>query len=552
MSEAFQAQLARLPDLLGAHIVLTVSALAAGIAIAMPAAFAALRWRGLRAPLLAVASVVQTVPSLALLALMVAAFGLFGRPAALIALTAYSVLPILRNTVTGIAGVDRDVVEAARGMGMTARQILWRVELPLAAPVIIAGIRTAAVWVVGMATLATPVGADSLGSYIFSGLQTRNTTTVLFGVVGAAALAVALDVLIHLAEIAAGRRSRRLGALAALGLASILSFGLSFGLLPGVFPSVFPGSWPVRMQDSAERSAGAGVGTSAEPRAGTVAATGADTARPRLVVGVKNFTEQYILGRVVTHRLTDAGFDVDLKENLGSSVVFDALSDGHVDVYIDYSGTLWANEMKRTDIPAPAQVLDELTRWLAAERRITSLGALGFENTYALVMRDDAARRLGVTSIDDLIAHAPRLALGSDYELLGRPEWARLRDTYPIEFASQRSFDPTLMYPAVVQGDVDVITAFSTDGRIPAFGLRVLADPRRGFPPYDAVLLAGPRASRDPRVLSALAPLIGAIDAETMRQANRMVDVDRSTVDAAAAFVREVIVAKREPTRPAN
>lgn len=513
MSQAFQAQLVRLPDLLGAHIVLTVSALAAGIVIAMPAAFVALRWRGLRGPLLAVASVIQTVPSLALLALMVAVFGLFGQPAALLALTAYSVLPILRNTVTGIANVDRAVVEAARGMGMTARQILWRVELPLGAPVIIAGIRTAAVWVVGMATLATPVGADSLGSYIFSGLQTRNTTAVLFGVVGAAALAVALDVLIHLAEIATARRSRPLGALASLGLALILAAGL------------WPGLWPV----------GAPAGSD----------TLASADRPRLVVGVKNFTEQFILARVVAHRLTAAGFDVDLKENLGSSVVFDALSRGHVDVYIDYSGTLWANEMKRTDIPAPAQVQDELARWLAAEHRITTLGALGFENTYALVMREDAARRLGVTSIEDLVAHAPRLALGSDYELLGRPEWARLRDTYQIEFASQRSFDPTLMYPAVAQGDVDVITAFSTDGRIPAFGLRVLTDPRRGFPPYDAVLLVGSRASADQRVIAALAPLVGAIDAETMRQANRMVDVDRDSVDAAAAFVRAAMTRSR-------
>jgi osmoprotectant transport system permease protein len=520
VSGAFHDQLVRLPDLLGAHIVLTVSALAAGIVIAVPVAFVALRRRGLRGPLLAVASVIQTVPSLALLALMVAVFGLFGRPAALIALTAYSVLPILRNTVTGIAGVDRAVVEAARGMGMTARQILWRVELPLAAPVIIAGIRTAAVWVVGMATLATPVGADSLGSYIFSGLQTRNTMAVMFGVVGAAALAVALDVLIHLAEIATARRSRPLGALASLGLALILSAGL------------LPGLWPVRAPAGADTLAGED--------------------RPRLVVGVKNFTEQFILARVVAHTLTTAGFDVDLKENLGSSVVFDALSRGHVDVYIDYSGTIWANEMKRTDIPAPARVQEEMARWLAAEHRITSLGALGFENTYALVMREDAARRLGVTSIEDLVAHAPRLALGSDYELLGRPEWARLRNTYQIEFASQRSFDPTLMYPAVAQGDVDVITAFSTDGRIPAFGLRVLTDPRRGFPPYDAVLLVGPRASSDQRVIAALAPLLGALDAETMRQANRMVDVDRSTLDAAAAFVRAAMVASPAPDRPAN
>jgi len=465
--------------------------------------------------------VIQTVPSLALLALMVAAFGLFGRPAALIALTAYSLLPILRNTITGIEGVDRAVVEAARGMGMTSRQILWRIELPLAAPVIIAGIRTATVWIVGMATLATPVGADSLGSYIFSGLQTRSATAVLFGVVAAAGLAVALDLLVRLAEIAAARRSRPLGAWAALGLAGILALGLGLGPLLGAGPGA------TRWSAGQPGTAGQRPGRPGQEQA----------ARPRIVVGAKNFTEQFILARLVAQRLEAAGFDVALKENLGSSVVFDALSGNDVDVYIDYSGTIWANEMKRTDIPAAAQVLDELGRWLAAEHRITSLGALGFENTYALAMREDAATRMGVASIEDLAAHAPGLALGSDYEFFSRPEWVRLRDTYQLAFAARRSFDPTLMYPAVAQGDVDVITAFSTDGRIPAFDLRVLTDPRRAFPPYDAVLLLGPEAGRDRRVIDALAPMVGAIDAEAMRRANEIVDVDRGSLEAAVAFL---------------
>lgn len=505
MSASLAAQLARLPELLGAHVVLTMIALAAGIAVSLPAAFLAVRHRRLQAPLLALAGVIQTVPSLALLALMVAAFGLFGRPAALIALTAYSLLPVLRNTITGIEGVDRDVVEAARGVGMTERQILVRIELPLAAPVIIAGIRTAAVWVVGMATLATPVGADSLGSYIFGGLQTRDAAAVLVGVIAAAALAVILDGIVRLAEIAAARRSWPLAGAAALGLTGILALGLG------------PALSGVR----------------------------ADRARPRLVVGAKNFTEQFILARLLAERLEAAGFEVTLKENLGSSVVFDALSRNEVDAYVDYAGTIWANEMKRTDAPAAARVLEEMARWLAAERGVTSLGALGFENTYALAMREQVAARLGVTTIEDLAAHAPGLAIGSDYEFFGRPEWARLRDAYQLAFAARRSFDPTLMYPAVARGDVDVITAFSTDGRIPAFALRVLADPRRAFPPYDAVLLLGPEAARDPRVSAALAPLAGAIDAETMRRANRIVDVDGGSLEQAVALLRAAVAARR-------
>lgn len=519
MSPVFQEQLARLPDLLGAHIVLTLIALAAGLAVAMPAAFLALRVRSLQGPLLAIASVIQTVPSLALLALMVAAFGLFGQPAALIALACYSMLPILRNTITGIEGVDPAVVEAARGIGMTEGQLMWRVQLPLAAPVIIAGVRTATVWVVGIATLATPVGADSLGTYIFSGLQTRNPTAVLFGVAAAAVLAIALDLLIHLGEIATSRRSRPLGVTAAAGLAFILLIGL-WPALGGNRPA------PVTGADGVER--------------------------PRLVIGAKAFTEQFILARVLQHRLEEAGYQTSLTEGLGSSVVFDALVKGDVDIYIDYSGTIWANHMKREDVPAPAVVLDEMASWLAAEHEIASLGALGFENTYALAMRDAAAERLGVVSIEDLASHAPGLELGSDYEFFDRPEWTRLRDTYELRFAAQRTFDPTLMYPAVVEEDVDVITAFSTDGRIAAFDLRVLEDPRRAFPPYDAVVLLGPRAAREQQVLAALTPLIGVIDAEAMREANKLVDVDRRSLDHAARFLLEAVSGAASGAAPAG
>ncbi|WP_428262644.1 ABC transporter permease/substrate-binding protein [Haliangium sp.] len=516
MSPVFQEQLARLPDLLGAHIILTLVALAVGIAISLPAALLAVRMRSLQGPLLAVASVIQTVPSLAVLALMVAAFGLFGQPAALIALTAYSILPILRNTIAGIEGVDRAVVEAARGIGMSERQILWGVELPLAAPIIIAGIRTATVWVVGIATLATPVGADSLGSYIFSGLQTRNPTAVLFGVVAAAALALALDGLIRLGEVAAARRSKGLGIAAGLGLAIIIVGSLLSGGRPAPPPAP-PSTGDELVQVAAEA-----------PR------------RP-LVIGAKTFTEQFVLARALERALEQAGYPVSRKEGLGSSVVFDALAQGEIDVYVDYSGTIWTNHMKRTEMASRQEVLDQMGRWLKTEHGIVSMGSLGFENTYALAMTDARAESLGIATIEDLAPNAPSLSIGGDYEFFGRPEWRRLRDTYGLAFAAERSFDATLMYPAVVEGDVEVITAFSSDGRIAAFDLRVLADTKQAFPPYDAVLLLSRDAAGDARVVEALRPFIGAIDATEMRAANKLVDVDEKSVDTAATFVLEAL-----------
>jgi osmoprotectant transport system permease protein len=488
--------LERLPDLLAAHVRLSLAALAIGIIFSVPLAVLVLKVRRLEAFVLGAASVVQTVPSLAFLALIVVATGVFGFPAALAALSAYSILPILRNTITGIRGVEPRVVEAARGLGMTDRQVLTRIELPLAAPVIIAGVRTAAVWTIGIATLSTPVGAPSLGDFIFSGLNSRDTMSVLVGVVFAAALALVVDALIRTGEVAASNRSPKLGLAAALGLGAVIAGAL----LPAALGN---------------------IGRSGD----------------RLVVGAKDFTEQYILARVIASRLQGAGFDTQLRENVGSAVIFDAIAGGDVDVYVGYTGTIWANRMQRDDFLPNDEVLRLVEQYVAAEHGLTSLGPLGFENTYAVVVTEATAQRESLATIDDLARVAPRFTLGAPAEFWTRPEWVRLRDTYGLDFRETRSFDTSLMYEAVDQDAVDAIPAFSTDGRITAYGLEVLADPRRAFPPYDAIVLLSEDAAADPRVVETLGDLIGAISARRMREANMLVDVEGQTPTEAAAWL---------------
>ncbi|MEZ4334761.1 MAG: ABC transporter permease/substrate-binding protein [Myxococcota bacterium] len=488
------AELVRFPDYFAHHVVLTVVALGIGVALSLPLAGLAVRRPGFRGPLLGVAGVVQTVPGLALLALMVPLLGRIGVVPALVALVLYSMLPVLRNAVTGALGVDPDVLEAARAIGMTDDQILLRVQLPLSAPVVIAGVRTAAVWTVGMATLSTPVGATSLGNFIFSGLQTQNTLAVLLGCAGAAALALGLDGLIRLVERAvAARDARRAWAVAAL---FVLAVGLSTAPLLAV---------------------------ASRPPAG-----------PPVVVGAKTFTEQYVLAELIAGRLRRSGLEARVRAGLGSSVVFDALAADEIDVYVDYSGTLWANRLQRSDAASARRVLDETRRWLEDRHGIRLLGPLGFENAYALAMRRDRARALGITNLADLAARSPALAIGGDYEFFARPEWTRVREAYGMRFRDRRSFDSTLMYGAVADGHVDVISAFSSDGRIDAFDLLVLDDPRRAFPPYDAVLLLSRAAAARPALVAALAPLVASIDDTAMRRANRRVDVEGLSIGEAA------------------
>ncbi|MCA9283295.1 MAG: ABC transporter permease/substrate-binding protein [Phycisphaerales bacterium] len=495
---ALRVELERLPHLLSAHILLTVIALVIGIALCIPIAALALRYRRFRPIVLGAASVIQTVPSLAILALMVAVFGVFDMAAAIPALTAYSLLPILRNTVTGIEDVDRNVIEAARGIGMTSRQILRQVQLPLAAPIIIAGVRTATVWLVGIATLSTPVGADSLGNYIFSGLQTRNTTSVLVGVFSAAALALVLDGLIHAAEVATRRRSRGLGVAVLASLVVIVVIGVA--------PRVFRGT-----------------------------SSGASS---QLVIGAKTFTEQFVLAEHLRERLEASGVPVRLKQGLGSTVAFDALTIGEIDVYVDYSGTIWANYMDRSDKLTRDEMIAQISEWLEESHGVGCLGSLGFENTYALAMRRDRAEELGIHSIADLARHAPGMTIAGDYEFFARPEWESVASAYALRFDREQSMDATLMYAAVRDGAVDVISAFSTDGRIAAFDLVVLTDPEQALPPYDALILVSPRAARNDRAMGALRSLIGSIDAAEMRRANMIVDVDGGSIAKAAESLR--------------
>lgn len=486
---AFADAWSRLPDYLGQHVLVSLTALALGLAISFPLSLFAVRRPHLRTILLTFASVVQTIPGLALLALFyplllgIAAltaqdlgfdFSALGFLPAVLALTLYSMLPVIRNTITGIDGVDPALRRAAQGVGMTARQSLFMVELPLALPVIMAGIRTAAVWVIGTATLATPIGQTSLGNYIFSGLQTQNLIFVLFGCVAAAALALSVDLLLSLMERGAAQR-RRAPVIAGLaGLALIVALAL--------IPSL-----TARKSD--------------------------------YVIGAKTFAEQYILASLIAQRLEANGLTARRREGLGSSIIFDALASNEIDAYVDYTGTIWANVMKRTDIRPRKETLAEVADWLKRERGITLAGALGFENAYALAMKRDEAERLGIKTLADLAAHAPQLTIAGDYEFFSRPEWDAIRESYGLSFKAQRAMQAEFMYPAA-GNEVDVISAYTSDGRIAQYDLVVLEDPKGVIPPYDAVLLVSPKRAGDAALLAALKPLDGAIDVTLMREAN--------------------------------
>jgi osmoprotectant transport system permease protein len=502
--------LARLPDYFGNHVLVSVTALLLGLAISLPLAIASLHRPALRAGVLAATSIVQTIPGLALLALFYPlllgaaaltermlgfGFSALGFLPAVLALALYSMLPVVRNTITGVDGIDPAIKRAALGVGMTGRQALTMVELPLALPVIMAGVRTASVWVIGTATLSTPIGQTSLGNYIFAGLQTQNWIFVLFGCVAAAVLALAVDQLLALIERGYSARSRNQVAAGGIGLALIVLLALVPNLLGG---------------------------------------------KGGYVIGAKPFAEQYILAALMEDRLRAQGLTATRRDGLGSAVIFEALVAGGIDAYVEYTGTIWTNQMKRTHVVPREQVLSEVAAWLKERHGIVTVGGLGFENAYALAMTKKRATDAGIGSIADLARHASTLSIAGDYEFFGRPEWKAIREAYGLSFRQQRQMQAEFMYPAVAAGEIDVISAYTSDGRVAQFGLQVLDDPKHAIPPYDAILLVSPKRASDRAFVDALRPLIGKISVDVMRETNRRAGEGASPEVAARRLAEKI------------
>lgn len=494
-----------LADKLAAHVVLSASAIGLAMLIALPMAVWASRSPLVARLALSLASLVQTIPALALLALFFplllslrAVFGeglpTLGFLPALMALTLYALLPILRNAVTAQANLDPGVLEAADGVGMTKWQKLYLVEAPLSAPFVMAGIRTASVWTIGAATLATTIGQPSLGDPIFAGLQTQNWALVLAGCFASAGLALAADNLLWVIEVGLDKRSR----------------WMTWGGIIVVALGILAALW----------------------------AQGSGSGERRIIIASKSFSEQYILAQLIGSRLEAAGYAVEYRDGLGSAVVHSAVASSSIDISVDYTGTIWTNYLNRKDNPGREAMYETIRGWEWRQNGVKVLGRLGFENAYAFAMREDRARELGVTSLSDLTAAAPRLTVGGDPEFFERPEWIAVRDAYGLRFARNRNFAPTFMYNALQSGEADVISAYTSDGRIAADKLVVLADPEGALPSYDAMLMLSPRIAGDTGVIAALEPLIGAISVEAMREANLAVDREdakKLTPKAAAA-----------------
>jgi osmoprotectant transport system permease protein len=495
-------------SLFGQHVILVGVSTLVAIAAGVPIGILAARRPRVGVPIVWLANVVQTIPSLAMFGFLLPLplVGGLGARVAIFVLILYALLPIIRTTTAGLRSVDRVLVEAGTALGMTPWHLLREVELPLALPSIVAGIRVAAVIGVGTATIAAAVGAGGLGEYIFRGLSMVDPTVILAGAIPSAVLALTIDGALTAVERALKTRPRRsLRRAPVLPVVSVLIVGA--------------------------------LGLSA-----AYALKGSETV---IRVGSKNFTEQIILGELAAQTI-EARTDlrVERRLNLGGTFICDrAVRSGDIDLYVEYSGTAQTAIFHQPVDTDSRRVFDQV-RERYAEVGLTLLDPLGFDNTFALLVRGEDASRLGLRTITDAAAHAPRWRAGFGYEFLQRQDgYPGLARTYGLRFAAApTAMDLSLIYRALAERQVDLIAGDATSGLIEAYKLVMLEDDRHYFPPYDAATVARTQVLlAHPEVRTALSALAGRISVADVRRMNHAVDAEhRDPADVAREFLAGV------------
>ncbi|HIW76683.1 MULTISPECIES: glycine betaine ABC transporter substrate-binding protein [unclassified Gordonibacter] len=511
-------------------------ALAAGIGLALGIAIA--QWRRGAKPVLALVNFVYTIPSIALFGFLIPVTGI-GDVTAIVALTIYALLPMVRNTYTGLTTIDPAIVEAARGMGSTDRQLLRRIELPLAAPVIMSGVRNMATMTIALAGIASFIGAGGLGVAIYRGITTNTPAMTLAGSVLIAALAIVVDLLLGVAE----KRTRRhlepsrkragakrgagagaAGAAGAPGASWVRRRGWAVGAAVLAVVVVAGGAFAFVNRDG---GAHAGAGS-----AGTIN------------IATKPMTEQYILGEMLNTLIEhDTNLAVELTQGVGGGTanIEPGIEKGDFDMYPEYTGTGWNAVLKHEDT-YDESMFDTMQQEYESQLGLTWLGMYGFNNTFGLGVSREVAERYGLHTYSDLAKVAGELRLGAEPDFFDRQDgYPGLQAAYRMNFGNTRDMDISLKYQALFEGQVDAIVISTTDGQVADERLVVLEDDRHFYPSY----LCGNVVRRDtlqehPELRDELLKLEDTItDTDMARMNNEVETQGKEPKDVADAFLAE-------------
>ncbi|MFC4411452.1 ABC transporter permease/substrate-binding protein [Chungangia koreensis] len=473
------------------HIEIAFIALFFALLIAIPLGIYLSRREKAAEFVIGITAVFQTIPSLALLGLLIPLVGI-GTIPAIIALVIYALLPILRNIYTGIKEVDPNLIEAAKGLGMNNRRLLFKVELPLAMPVIMAGIRTSMVLIIGTATIAALIGAGGLGDLILVGISRNNADLILLGAIPAALLAIFFDFLLKQLEKLSFKKS----------LISIVSVMV----------------------------------------AGFLVITVSSFAQPNkadLVIGGKLGSEPEILMNMYKLLIEEhSSLTVEVKPNMGGTTfVYNALTSGSIDIYPEFTGTVIVDLLKeQPNSTDREEVYKQAKEGLADKLDLVLLEPMEFNNTYALAVPASLAKEHNLKTISDLKPIEGSIHAGFTPEFPEREDgYLGIQELYGIEFPEVTTMQPELRYTAVESEEINLVDAYSTDSELQRYNLTVLEDDLNLFPPYQgAPLLKKETLEKYPELEEILNKLSGKISDDEMRKMNYEVAVEKKRAEDVA------------------
>ncbi|AVH75135.1 ABC transporter permease/substrate-binding protein [Weissella koreensis] len=499
MQKLIQVIIERKTDLLLAlwqHVQISIIALVIAMLIAIPLAIWVVRHRRFSEFFLQLTSILQTIPSLALLGLLIPFVGIGTLPA-IIALVVYALLPIFQNTYLGISEIDPSIEEAADAFGMSSARKLFKVELPIAMPQIISGIRTALVLIIGTATLAALIGAGGLGTFIMLGIDRNDTSLLIIGAVSSAILAVTLSLVVRWFQ-------------SIKPIHAILAF-LSLLLLIG------SGS----------------VYTTYYNRIENITIAGKLGSEPEILINMyKELIED-----------NDEHANVQLKPNFGKTTfLFSALQNDQIDIYPEFSGSVLETLVKgKVAKHQTAQETYDLAKnMLSKEDKLTYLKPMQYNNTYALAVTEKFKKENNLNNISDLAKINGLLKPGMTLEFIDRDDGMRgLQKAYGFK-VSAKSMEPALRYEAINDGRINLVDAYATDSELKEYNLALLKDDKNFFPAYQgAPLMKTKFANQHPKVVKALNKLAGKISNQDMQEMNYAVNVKK---EPAASVAHQYLV----------
>jgi osmoprotectant transport system permease protein len=482
----------------GEHLILVIISLAIAISIGLPVGIFITRQPKLAAPILGLANAIQTIPSLAIFGFLISVpfLGGIGKIPAIVALTLYALLPIIRNTYIGINSINPAIKEAGIGMGMTDQQLLLQVEIPLALPVILAGVRVATVISVGIATIAAAIGGGGLGVFIFRGISTVNNELILAGAVPAAVIALSADFGLGLLE------KRLTNQIANKG-----KFNQQIGIIFGIITLIIAGLIAFNYQQ----------------------------APAKIIIGSKNFTEQVILGELLAQHIENhTKLKVDRRFNLGGTfIAHEAVKAGKIAGYVEYTGTSFTTILKEKPISDAESVYQKVKAYYDQKLKLAVMKPLGFENTFAMIIRGEDAEKWQIKSLSEIGKYSSQMKAGFGYEFLERADgYPGLSKTYNLKFANINQMELGLMYQALKEKQVDFIAANSTDGLIPVLNLVILEDDKKYFPPYQAIPIFNQEIlQKYPELTNTINQLGGKVSTTAIQKMNYQVDNQSQPVE---------------------